>query len=56
VTGEEALRFCCVLSPPGWQRVHDLLEPFLIVGEGTRFQYLTEAGGIDWIISTTRGW
>jgi hypothetical protein len=54
--GDQPRRFRCVLSPPGWQRVHDLLEPFLAGQKGTSFQYLTEVGAIEWIFSTERGW
>jgi len=50
------LAFQCVLSSSGWQRVLGLLEPFLVALEGTHFQYLTEVGAVDWIISTSRGW
>jgi len=54
--GGEPLSFRCVLSPSGWRRVFELLEPFLVPDQGDRFQYLTEVGAIDWIISTSRGW
>jgi hypothetical protein len=54
--GDGKRHFRCILSPPGWQRVCELLEPFLDVKEGTRFQYLTEVGPIDWIVSTSRAW
>jgi hypothetical protein len=48
--------FRCVLSRGGWRRVRDLLEPFAEASEGERFQYLTETGEIEWIVSTHRGW
>jgi hypothetical protein len=51
----EASAFRCVLNPEGWERVRELLEPFAEPREGT-FQYLTEAGEIEWIVSTYRGW
>jgi hypothetical protein len=59
--------FRCVLRPATWRRVSALLEPFeraqptdnprlrgLTVG--AQFQYLTETGPVEWIISTERGW
>jgi hypothetical protein len=54
--GGEALEFRCVLTPSGWRRVVDLLEPFLVNARDTRFQYLTEVGSVEWIISTDRSW
>ena len=52
----EASAFRCVLSPEGWLRVWNLLEPFAEPREGTGFQYLTEVGEIEWIVSIDRGW
>ena len=43
--------------PAGWRRVVDLLEPFLAPEYGSGgFQYLTEVGDIEWILSTSRSW
>jgi hypothetical protein len=53
---ESAQSFRCVLSPADWQRVSDLLEPFATTYGTNRFQYLSEQGGIEWIISADRGW
>jgi hypothetical protein len=48
--------FRCSLDLSDWQLVSDLLEPFATgTGGSQAFQYLTEAG-IEWIISTHRGW
>jgi hypothetical protein len=49
------LHFRCVLTPAAWQRACGLLEPFLIGGR-QGFQYLTEVGPVEWIISHDRGW
>lgn len=51
--------FRCVLERADWQRVAGLLEPF--VAEPPRpdrngFQFLIEAGPIEWIISRSRSW
>ena len=54
VTGA-GLGFCCALTPGSWQRACGLLEPFLL-GGGLGFQYLTEVGPVEWIISHDRGW
>jgi len=57
--------FCCVLLPPTWKLVSELLEPFESADlppppeglkVGARFQYLSETGPVKWIISTERGW
>jgi hypothetical protein len=50
------LAFSCVLTPSGWRRVVDLLEPFLADAKESRFQFLSEHGPVTWIISTERGW
>jgi hypothetical protein len=47
--------FRCVLTPGAWQRACGLLEPFLIAGR-QGFQYLSEEGAVEWIISHHRGW
>jgi hypothetical protein len=46
--------FRCVLGPEGWERALDLLRPFAEGCEG--FQYLTERGSVEWIISTDGRW
>jgi hypothetical protein len=46
--------FRCVLSPGGWRRALGLLEPFTEGEQGV--QYLTDAGSVEWIISTDGGW
>jgi hypothetical protein len=48
--------FACELTPASWRRVVDLLQPFQVANDGGRFQYLTETGSIEWIISTDRSW
>ncbi len=48
-------QFLCVLTAGGWQRVCGLLEPFLHA-DGQGFQYLSEEGTVEWIISHHRGW
>jgi hypothetical protein len=49
------LEFRCVLDLAGWQHAFALLEPFVTrATEG--FQYLTEAGSIEWIVSSSRSW
>ena len=48
-------QFRCALTPGGWQRVCGLLEPFLR-GDRRGFQYLSEEGTVEWIISCDRGW
>ncbi len=52
--GAQSRAFRCVLSAAGWQRALGLLEPFTEGKEG--FQYLTEAGSVEWIISTDGEW
>jgi hypothetical protein len=52
--GARGRAFRCVLSPAGWQRALGLLEPFMGGAEG--FQHLTEAGSVEWIISTDGKW
>jgi hypothetical protein len=48
-------QFRCVLTSGGWQRVCGLLEPFLHA-DSQGFQYLSEEGTVEWIISHHRGW
>jgi hypothetical protein len=48
-------QFRCVLTSGGWQRVCGLLEPFLH-SDCQGFQYLSEDGTVEWIISHHRGW
>ena len=50
--------FECVHRPATWQTVAGLLEPFAAPDRdrGHAHQYLTEAGGIEWIVSTDRDW
>lgn len=60
--------FRCVLRPETWRRVSGLLEPFEKTEEparsqylaglrtGARFQYLSETGPVEWIVSTERSW
>jgi hypothetical protein len=46
-----------VLNRLSWGNVVGLLEPFLAASEGeTRFQHLTDVGGIRWVMSTSRWW
>jgi hypothetical protein len=52
----DAFSFQCVLTPSSWRRVSALLEPFEVADENERFQYLTEVGTIEWIISTSGRW
>jgi hypothetical protein len=47
--------FHCALTSGGWQRVCGLLEPFLR-GDCRGFQYLSEEGTVEWVISCDRGW
>jgi hypothetical protein len=49
------LGFRCVMDSTGWQHAFALLEPF-VTSETMGFQYLTEAGSIEWIISSSRSW
>jgi hypothetical protein len=60
--------FRCVLRPATWRRVSGLLEPFEKTEEparspylaglrtGARFQFLSETGPVEWIVSTERSW
>jgi len=60
--------FRCVLRRETWRRVSGLLEPFETTEEparspyvaglriGAQFQYLSETGPVEWIISTERSW
>lgn len=48
-------QFRCALTSGAWQRASGLLEPFL-PADGRGFQYLTEAGPVELIISHDRGW
>lgn len=48
-------QFRCALTSGGWQRVCGLLEPFLR-SDCQGFQYLSEEGTVEWIISHHRGW
>jgi hypothetical protein len=48
-------QFRCVLTSGSWQRVWGLLEPFLR-DDCQGFQYLSEEGTVEWIISHHRGW
>lgn len=60
--------FRCVLRPATWRHVSGLLETFEKTEEpahspyvaglrtGARFQYLSETGPVEWIVSTERGW
>ncbi|MFI4993063.1 MAG: hypothetical protein ACHQCH_05545 [Solirubrobacterales bacterium] len=48
-------QFRCALTSGGWHRVRGLLEPFLR-GDCQGFQYLSEEGTVEWIISCNRGW
>jgi hypothetical protein len=58
LTGDGARAFRCSLRPESWRTVAGLIEPFTIARcrPATEFQYLTDAGSIDWIISTSRQW
>jgi len=47
--------FRCELHASAWERVSGLLEPFLVAGSNG-FQYLSEEGSVEWIISHDRGW
>jgi hypothetical protein len=49
------LGFRCVMDPDGWQDAFALLAPF-VTSETNGFQYLTEAGSIEWIVSASRSW
>src|SRR5262245_35229185 len=53
---DDSHSFACELTPTSWRRVADLLQPFQVTTGGGRFQYLTETGSIEWIISTDRSW
>jgi hypothetical protein len=48
--------FLCALSPAAWKRVSGLLEPFENDMRPGVFQWLSEEGPIEWIISGDRGW
>jgi hypothetical protein len=60
--------FRCVLGPATWRHVSGLLETFELTKEparsphvaglriGARFQYLSDTGPVEWIISTERSW
>jgi hypothetical protein len=60
--------FRCVLRLVTWRRVSGLLAPFEKTVEsarspylaglrsGARFQYLSETGPVEWIVSTERSW
>jgi len=48
--------FVCALSAAGWKRVSGLLEPFENDMKPNGFQYLSEEGSVEWIISRDRGW
>jgi|SRR5580704_15325387 hypothetical protein len=47
--------FHCALTSGGWQRVCGLLEPFLR-DDCRGFQYLSEEGTVEWVISCDQGW
>jgi hypothetical protein len=47
--------FRCELRASAWESVSGLLEPFLTAGSNA-FQYLSEEGSVEWIISYDRGW
>lgn len=49
------LWFRCVMDSAGWQHAFALFEPF-VTSDAEGFQYLTEAGSIEWIISSSRSW
>ncbi len=48
--------FRCLLTPAAWRRVAHLLEPFLEMSGSDGFQYLVEAGKVEWVISTNGEW
>lgn len=48
--------FRCLLRPVSWTRVAQLLEPFEKPDVPSGFQYLTETGSIEWIVSRSRSW
>jgi hypothetical protein len=52
---DTSAHFRCALTSGGWQRVCGLLEPFLR-SDSQGFQYLSEQGTVEWIISNRRGW
>ena len=56
--GTAANAFECVARPETWTTVAVQLEPFATPRADRRHihQYLTEAGDIEWIISTDRSW
>jgi hypothetical protein len=58
LTGDGARAFGCSLRPQSWRTVAGLIEPFTTRRDrpASAFQYLTDAGSIDWIISTSRQW
>jgi hypothetical protein len=67
IDGNAADAFECVLRPGAWTTVAGLLEPLTTprgdqpashprAEPGHAHQYLTEAGTIEWIISTDRSW
>lgn len=56
LTGDDPRAFRCTLRPESWRTVAGLIEPFMDRRGASAFQYLTDAGSIDWIISTSRQW
>jgi hypothetical protein len=53
-----ARAFRCVLTPESWLTAAGLIEPFTEPrSQGADyFQYLADAGSVEWIISTSRRW
>jgi hypothetical protein len=55
--GDDPRAFRCTLQPESWRTAAGLIEPFTVPRRGASvFQYLTGAGSIEWIISTSRQW
>jgi len=48
--------FTCELTPPGWDNVEGLLEPFSSGGDVPGFQWLDETGEISLLISHSGKW
>lgn len=58
LTGDRPRAFRCSLRPESWRTVAGLIEPFATLRgrPASAFQYLTDTGSVDWIISTSRQW
>jgi hypothetical protein len=56
--GDSDTAFRCVLTPESWRTAAQLIEPFTTRRRdgANGFQYLADAGPIDWVISSSREW